>query len=101
MPFSFEVHLLKMDLNGPLLCLLVYRPPKVCSTFIQEFSEFLSPQVSRCDRILVLGDFNINACCPSKPMVKHFMSLINSLNFVQSVRQLSPTHTVIEAIRWI
>ncbi len=88
--FSFEAQLLKMDLNGPLLCVLVYRPPKVSTTFIHELSEFLSNQVSRCDRLLVLGDFNIHVCCPSKPMVKNFMSLMDSLNFVQSVS--SPTH---------
>ncbi len=67
-----------------------YRPPKVSTTFIHELSEFLSNQVSRCDRLLVLGDFNIHVCCPSKPMVKNFMSLMDSLNFVQSVS--SPTH---------
>ncbi len=88
--FSFEAQLLKMDLNGPLLCVLVYRPPKVSTTFIHELSEFLSNQVSRCDRLLVLGDFNIHVCCPSKPMVKNIMSLMDSLNFVQSVS--SPTH---------
>ncbi len=68
----------------------MYRPPKVSTTFIHELSEFLSNQVSRCDRLLVLGDFNIHVCCPSKPMVKNFMSLMDSLNFVQSVS--SPTH---------
>ncbi len=88
--FSFEAQLLNMDLNGPLLCVLVYRPPKVSTTFIHEFSEFLSNQVSRCDRLLVLGDFNIHVCCPSKAMVKNFMSLMDSLNFVQSVS--SHTH---------
>ncbi len=94
--FSFEAQLLKMDLNGPLLCVLVYRPPKVSTTFIHELSEFLSNQVSRCDRLLVLGDFNIHVCCPSKPMVKNFMSLMDSLNFVQSVS--SPTHNGVHTL---
>lgn len=89
---SFEAQLLKIDLNGPILCVLVYRPPKVNSTFIHEFSEFLSNQVSRYDRLMVLGDFNIHVCCPSKPLVKNFMSLMDSLSFIQSVS--SPTHSL-------
>lgn len=89
---SFEPQLLHIDLNGPLICILIYRPPKVSTTFIHELSNFLSNQVSRCDRLLVLGDFNIHVCCPSKPMVKNFMNLIDSLSFVQCVS--SPTHNL-------
>lgn len=82
---SFEAQLLHIDLDGPLIFILIYRPPKVSTTFIHELSDFLSNQVSRCDRLLVLGDFNISVCCPSKPMVKNFMNLIDSFSFAQCV----------------
>lgn len=48
------------------------------------------PVVPNADRILILGDFNIHVCCPSKPMVKEFLQTIDTFNFTQSV--LGPTH---------
>lgn len=38
----------------------------------------------------MLGDFNIHVCCPLKPMVKEFLHVIDTFNFVQSV--VGPTH---------
>ncbi len=37
-----------------------------------------------------MGDFNIHVCCESKPLVKEFLSLIDSFNLTQSVT--GPTH---------
>ncbi len=59
---------MRIDIGGPVLCALVYRPPKFNKDFIQQFSEFLANIVSRCDRLLILGDFNIQLCCQSKPL---------------------------------
>ncbi len=39
-----------------------------------------------------LGDFNIHLCCPSKPLEKEFLLLIDSLNLSQFVS--SPTHNL-------
>ncbi len=61
-----------MDGCNPLLCILVYRPPKYNKDFISEFSDFLSSVVPNADRLLILGDFNIHVCCPSKHMVIEF-----------------------------
>ncbi len=36
--------------------------------FIDEFTEILSVTVPTCDNFLILGDFNIHVCCPSKPL---------------------------------
>lgn len=39
---SFEVQLFMMEFVSPVLCALVYRPPKYNKVFIEEFSEFLA-----------------------------------------------------------
>ncbi|XP_058653551.1 uncharacterized protein LOC131553157 [Onychostoma macrolepis] len=87
---SFEVQLFKVDFPTSLLCALVYRPLKYNKDFIQEFSDFLASLVSRSDSLLIVGDFNIHVCCHSKPLVKEFSCLMDSLNFIQSVT--GPTH---------
>lgn len=71
----FEVQLLKTHATIPMLCALVYRPPKTNSNFIQKLSDLLSFMVSHSDKLLILGDFNIHVCCPSKPMVNEFLEL--------------------------
>lgn len=72
------------DLDTPLLIVLVYRPPSR-KNFISQFSDFLSNTVSNHDRILIVGDFNIHVCCPSKPMVSDFLHLIDSFGLAQHV----------------
>lgn len=42
------------------------------------------------DRILIVGDFNIHVCCETGPLVKYFLTLINTFNLTQWVRK--PTH---------
>ncbi|XP_026055013.1 uncharacterized protein LOC113108674 [Carassius auratus] len=82
---SFEVQLLKIDTLDSFFCALVYRPPKWNKDFIQQFSDFLSGLMSRCDKLLVLGDFNVHLCCPSMPLVNEFLSLIETFNLTQHV----------------
>ncbi len=67
---SFEVQVFKIDLVNPVLCALIYKPPKYNKVFINEFSDFLSTVNSSTDSLLILGDFNIHICCPEKPLVK-------------------------------
>ena len=43
------------------------------------------------DRVLILGDFNIHVCCPSaSSFISDFITLFNSFNLTQSVKQ--PSH---------
>ena len=63
-----------LGLDSPLLIALVYQPPS-SKNFILQFSDFLSDTMSNHDRVLILGDFNIHVCCPSKPMVSDFLHL--------------------------
>jgi len=41
--------------------------------------------MAKYDRVLIVGDFNIHVCCPSKPLSKDFLNIIDSFNLVQSV----------------
>lgn len=55
---------------------------------LNDFSDFLTSILTDCDRVLIVGGFNIHVCCPEKMMMKDFLSLTDSL--VQWVD--GPTH---------
>ena len=80
-PFSSFEHLaFIIKLKDPVLILVIYRPPRHNTAFIEEFSEFLSHFICKYDRILILGDFNVHVCCPSRPMTDDFIKTLNPLN---------------------
>ena len=87
---SFELQLFEINFPLPVLCAVVYRPPKLNEDFIQDFADFLAGIVVKCDRFLVVGDFNVHVCCETKPLVRDFLDLIDSFNLTQSV--CGPTH---------
>ncbi len=70
---------------------LVYRPPHLVKDFINEFTAFMGDCITKYNNILLLGDFYIHVCCQSKPLEIEFLSLIDSFNMVQLVKD--PTHT--------
>ncbi len=82
---SFEVTLFEVGHSDPVLCTVIYRPPKYNKDFVNDFSDFLAGIMPNYDRVLIVGDFNICVCCPDKPLVKDFLSLIDSFNLVQWV----------------
>lgn len=69
------------------LCTLLYRPLKY-----KELHKWLFLAGPSYDHVLIVGDldFNVHVCCPDKPLVKEFLSLIDSFNLVPSVA--GPTH---------
>ncbi len=87
---SFKSQLITLNSFKSVLCVLIYRPPNSHGDFIQEFSELLSAIVPSFDKILILGDFNIHVCCPSKPLVRDFFNLLESFDLLQCV--FGPTH---------
>ena len=89
-PQSFEVTLFEVGRSDPVLCAVIYRPPKYNKDFVNDFSGLLAEIMPKYDRAIFLGDFNIHVCCPEKPLVKDFLSLIDSFNLVQCVS--GPTH---------
>lgn len=82
---TFEVQLLLINAHSPILCALVHRPPKDNIGFLEEFSDLLSSVASRSEKLLILGDFNIHVCCPTKLLVNEFLNLIDSFNLTQLV----------------
>ena len=72
---------------SPLVCVLIYRPPKPDQDFITEFSDFLSHFVSLHDRLPILGDFNIHVCCPDRHMVKEFCGAIDAFGLTQHINK--------------
>ena len=72
---SFEMLSFLIHATTPLLCAVIYRPPK-STNFLDEFSEFLSILTPKYDHALILGDFNVHVCCPSHAMASDFITLL-------------------------
>lgn len=87
---SFEHHAFVFS-SPPTLCITVYRPPQYSSSFISEFSEFLSIIHTTYNRILITGDFNLHVDNTSDPVSREFLNLLNCLDFKQHITQ--PTHS--------
>ena len=87
---SFEATLFEVGRSDPVMCAVIYRPPKYNKDIVKDFSDFLAEIMPKYDHVLFLGDFNIHVCCPDKPLVNDFLSLIDSFNLVQCVS--GPTH---------
>ncbi len=66
---SFEITLFEVCRSDPVLCAVIYRPPKYNKDFVSDFSGLLAEIM---------------------PLVKDFLSLIDSFNLVQWV--CGPTH---------
>uniref|UniRef100_A0A8C6VRF7 Reverse transcriptase domain-containing protein n=1 Tax=Nothobranchius furzeri TaxID=105023 RepID=A0A8C6VRF7_NOTFU len=89
-PSSFELSVFELACCPPVLCALCYRPPKYNSVFLNEFSDFLADFLPKYERGIILGDFNIHICCPTKPLVKEFLDILDSFDLQQLVKD--PTH---------
>lgn len=76
----------------PLLFVVVYRPPAgPHSEFLSEFSDFLSDLVLRTDKVIIIGDFNIHVDVINDSFRNGFISLLESVGFLQQINQ--PTHS--------
>ena len=70
----------------------------------RSFSEFLSYFMSKFDRVLILGDFNIHVCCPTQGFITDFLDVLDYFNLTQAVNE--PTHSkghllTLKVIHWI
>ncbi|XP_070397940.1 uncharacterized protein [Nothobranchius furzeri] len=95
-PSSFELSMFELACCPPVLCALRYRPPKYNAVFLNEFSDFLADFLPKHERDIILGDFNINVCCPTKPLVKEFLDILDSFDLQQLVKDptLEHSHTL-------
>ncbi|XP_051912675.1 uncharacterized protein LOC127594991 isoform X2 [Hippocampus zosterae] len=85
---SFEATFFEVGRVFPVLCAVIYRPPKYNKDFLSEFSTFLAEIRLRNDHTLLMGIL-ISMCAVRKKRLKN-LRLIDSFNFVQYVT--SPTH---------
>lgn len=72
---------------GSFYSVMLYRPPGPYSTFLVEFSDFLSDLVTHADNIIIFGDFNIRVNCKTDPLTKAFTSLTDTFGFAQLVHE--------------
>ncbi len=79
---TFEIQLLSVDWNGPILIALIYRPPYFVNDFVFEFTDLLGFITTNYDCFLLVGDFNVYVCCPSNTLSNEFLTLIESFNLV-------------------
>lgn len=89
---SFEMSCFELRHNEPVFCAVIYRPPKYNNDFISDFSNFIAPILTKYDKILLVGDLNLHVCCPSTPMAKDFIELIDGFNLVQHVNRPTQKH---------
>lgn len=82
---SFEKSLLKLDYSTALLCAVVYRPPRYNKDFLNDLSDFMADLIPRYDQVVIVGNLNIQVCCPDKPLVKDFLYLVDSFTLIQSI----------------
>ncbi len=75
-----------------MACAVIYQPPKYNKDFINDFFDFLAGIMPKYNRVLVVGDFDIHVCCPTKPLVKDFLNLTDSFNLVRSVTGPTQEH---------
>ena len=64
---------------------IVYRPPGPYSSFLVEFSEFLSNLALTKDKVIVVGDFNVHVDVENDSLGVSFRSILDSLGFSQVV----------------
>ena len=89
---SFELSCFELGAQNPVLCTVIYRPPKYNHDFIKEFSDFIAAIRTNYDKIQIVGDFNVHVCCPSKAMAKEFLDLIDGFNLIQHVTGSTQIH---------
>lgn len=88
---SFEnIQLNLHSSTSSTVILVIYRPPSTnCSTFLEEFSNFLEQFVIASGRLLLVGDFNFHLNSTDSSTIK-FQSLLNSFNLTHHIKY--PTH---------
>ena len=89
---SFECLGVKLSLpTASCTLFVIYRPPlSKLSDFTDQFSSFLTDNISSPTDILISGDFNIHVDDPTDNYALSFLSLLDSFGLQQHI--LEPTH---------
>lgn len=73
---SFELSCFGLRQTDPVMCAVIYRPPKHNNDFIKDFSDFVAFIMTCYDSILTVRDFNVHVCCLSKSMAREFLEVV-------------------------
>ena len=92
---SFELLECTISLATCIRLCVIYRPERTrqqCNgtTFLEEFSEYLSSAVTSPGELLILGDFNYHVDDCRDPRARIFLQMLNDFNLNQYVT--CPTH---------
>ncbi|KAL7831043.1 hypothetical protein SRHO_G00305450 [Serrasalmus rhombeus] len=87
---SCECVAFKCNSSSPVTFLLIYRPPKLNSSFIPEMSNLLSIFCPTSANIIILGDMNIHVNTSSCRFAAQFLQLLDCFNLSQLIDV--PTH---------
>ncbi len=82
----------ELDRSHPVLRVMIYHPPKYNKNFISDFSEFWADIMPKYDHVLILEDMSVHVCCPTKPLARDFLNLIEAFNVVEYVTGNIPEH---------
>jgi hypothetical protein len=90
---SFESLCIRFSVSSVSYTFLtIYRPPSSSlSNFLSDFSSLLDGLVTSPSELIVTGDFNIHADCPTNPSTSAFLDILDSYSLTQHVD--FPTHT--------
>nr|XP_054599437.1 uncharacterized protein LOC129164182 [Nothobranchius furzeri] len=75
----------------PLLFVVLYRPPGPHSEYLDQISDFLSDLVLNTDKVIVVGDFNIQVDIENDCLNVAFSNILDSIGFTQRIH--SSTHS--------
>ena len=88
---SFEYMAMRVQANLKLIIIVLYRPPKFSSSFLSDFSTFMSDVLTNYDKAIIAGDFNIHVNKSDDAIAKSFLDTLNGFGLVQNVTE-QPTH---------
>lgn len=60
---SFYMSCFELCQDDPVLCVVIYRPPKLNTEYISDFSEFSALILANYDRIIITGDIYAAILC--------------------------------------
>lgn len=87
---SFEYVAFQLKSSPRAVLLKIYRPPRYCANFFDDFNELLSIICIDRDCIIVVGDFNIHIDNPQDRGAKELYCILDSFGLSQHVTE--PTH---------
>lgn len=87
---SFEYVALQLNSSSRALFLNIYRPPKYCANFFDDFTELLSVICVDFDCVVIVGDFNIHVDNQQDRGANELCQVLDNYGMSQHVTE--PTH---------